>query len=175
MTSTWTGWYPNDKQRYTGTYKDNMKDGKWKYWTDKGILKDEGYFAALKRPKKKDDIVMPNSLPSIQSYRHGKWTSYDPNGGAIASEGSYSYGKQDGTWKFYYPGGRIVATENTFKEGKLNGISSTFTRKGKPQTVITYKDGQKHGEMKVYDSKGKKLIAHKQYKNGAIKKNLLEQ
>lgn len=175
MSATWTGWYPNDKKRYEGTYKDDMKDGKWMYWTDKGILKDEGYFAALKRPKKKNDIVIESVSPAVQSYKHGKWISYDPNGGAIASEGTYSYGKQDGTWKFYFPGGKIIATENNFKEGKLNGVSSTFTRRGNNQTIIAYKDGKKHGEMKVYDAKGKRLIAHKLYKDGEFKKNLLSE
>ncbi len=170
-----TGWYPNDKQRYDGDYKDDLKDGKWMYWTEKGVLKDEGYFAALKRPKKKNDIVIENTSSTVQSYKHGKWISYDPNGGAIASEGSYSYGKQNGSWKFYFPGGKIVATENNFKEGKLNGLSSTYTRRGKNQTIIAYKDGKKHGEMKVYDAKGKRLLAHKLYKNGTFKKNLLNQ
>jgi antitoxin component YwqK of YwqJK toxin-antitoxin module len=41
--------------------------------------------------------------------------------------------------------------------------------------VITYRDGQKHGEMKIYGSKGKKLITHKLYKNGDVKKNFLKQ
>ncbi len=174
MTSIWVGWYPNDKKRYEGTYKEDMKDGKWTFWTDKGVLKDEGHYAALKRPKKKNDITIANTTPKVQSYKHGKWVSYDIKGGALASEGSYSYGKQDGIWKFYYPGGKIVATENSFKDGKLDGVSKTFTRRGKNQTEIGYKEGKKHGEMKVYDAKGRKLIAHKLYKNGSLKKNLLE-
>jgi|GEM_PF-823223 len=174
MNQTWTGWYPNDQKRYEGTYTNDLKDGKWSFWNDKGVLKDVGYFKALKKPRGKKAILIETNTPELQSYKHGKWVSYDEKGGAIASEGTYSYGKQTGVWRFYYPGGKIVATENSFKDGKLDGVSKTFTRRGKPQTEIGYKNGVKHGEMKIYDSKGRKLIAHKLYKNGKFKKDLLK-
>ena len=172
MVADWKGWYPNDEKRYEGTYTNDLKDGKWMYWTSKGKLKDEGHFAALKKPKKKNTIIIDTNTPEVQSYKHGKWISYSEKDGKLVSEGSYSYGEQDGLWKFYYPGGKIVSVENSFKNGKLDGTSKTFTRRGLPQTVINYKNGKKHGEMKIYDRKGKKVISNKLYKNGEFKKNL---
>ena len=169
MKGNWQGWYPNGKKRYQGNYTNDMRDGKWSFWTDKEVLKDVGSFKILKR---KGDITFSEGEGYEQSFRHGHWKSYSDVDGELTSEGDYAYGKQDGKWEYYYPGGVVVATENIYDEGMLNGVSKTYTRRGEVQNEIGYKNNKKHGPMKVYNRKGK-LMLHVVYKNGVRTKSLV--
>jgi hypothetical protein len=100
------------------------------------------------------------------------WTSYSEADGKKTHEESYKNGEKNGVWKYYYPGGAVVANEHTYKNNVLDGKSATYTRKGKPETEIHYKENTKHGDFKVFNSKGD-VAVHQVYENGVKAKDII--
>lgn len=70
----------SSKPKEIGTFKNNKKDGLWKYFNERGFLiREENYF---------DGTI------------NGKWHTYYDNGD-LKIEGQYLQGKRVGSWKWY--------------------------------------------------------------------------
>ena len=79
-------------------YKDDKKEGLWKYYHDNGQLKREGNY----KDGKED----------------GLWKYYLFNNGHLTSEGYYKDGYENGVWKKYSLNGEIQ-WERTYKKGEV--------------------------------------------------------
>ena len=62
--------------------------------------------------------------------RHGLFRAYHPDG-SIASEGTYSHGKEHGTWKDFHPNGQLAAT-GEYRDGKEVGEWRFWDEDGTP-------------------------------------------
>jgi antitoxin component YwqK of YwqJK toxin-antitoxin module len=85
-----TVFYPNSKIAEESDYVNGLKQGKYKKYSEDGIVLEESNF--------KDGLYDGNAI-----YR-------DPLGN-IAAEGKYVANKKTGIWKFY-ENGKLVSTEN---------------------------------------------------------------
>jgi antitoxin component YwqK of YwqJK toxin-antitoxin module len=133
---------------------------------------------SIKRVVKKDaagNIIEEGYLDN--SLRVGTWLTYEPgnllpdtlrsyfagqfNGpyivfnsrGQVELRASYKNNKLHGSWGQY----RFGRPEKTasYKEGVLDGVFKEFyTRDGKLQKEIHYKDGQPHGPYRFYNEEG---------------------
>lgn len=158
-TGVWKKFYPNNRIRYEGQFKDGKEIGIFKFYditssnhpiiikkfrenndsvftqfyTTKGILQSEGYF--------------------INRKRVGKWTYFFPTKKKMSEE-HYKDGELHGFVINYYPNGKI--TEKTaYMMGVKHGTSLQFTSDGDILEEVNYKEGKLHGLAKYYDVKGK--------------------
>ena len=92
----------------TGEYRDNKKDGMFKFCGPDGELRSE-------------DSYKEGKL-------NGKSKSYFTNG-SISGEGMYTDGKKDGLFKSYYPDGTLKV-ERDYKDGAVQAVRQ-FNRNGK--------------------------------------------
>lgn len=70
-----------------GTYKDQVRDGRWRSWRDNGILWSEAHYK--------------------KGVQTGKYRVFYENG-QLYIKGHYKDGKHTGTWKFYDEDGELL-------------------------------------------------------------------
>ena len=68
---------------------------------------------------------------------------------SISSEGTMRDGKPDGYWKTYYENG-VLKSEGNRKDFLLDGVWYFFSEQGDTTLAVTYKEGLKEGDRKVY-------------------------
>jgi antitoxin component YwqK of YwqJK toxin-antitoxin module len=86
--------------------------------------------------------------------QEGKWEYYTEDG-KIESRESYKNGKKDGAFEEYAldeQGSFTILSKKKFKEDKPEGAWELYNN-GILYSVESYKDGEKNGEFREYDSK----------------------
>lgn len=61
--------------------------------------------------------------------------------GSLLVQGKFDLGLKDGIWKYWYINGELKKVE-TWKNGKLNGSQINYSRSGKIETELQFKNGK---------------------------------
>ena len=118
--------------RSEGAYKDDKKEGLWKYYHVNGQLESEINF--------KDDK------------KEGLWKTHYENG-QLKFEGDWKDDKSEGFWKCYHENGQLEE-EGNFKDDKKEGLWKTYHENGQLFGIGDWKDGKQEGLLKLYDENG---------------------
>lgn len=129
-----TIYHENGHKASEGAYIDQLKDGEWRYYSDR------------------------DTLIKVENYRmgdkHGLWKTYSTSG-VLLEEANYLKNKRDGLSKSYYLNGK-VSLEEQFVAGKPNGYSTSYYPNGTISMEGNYHNGWRDGEWNAYDVNGKR-------------------
>jgi antitoxin component YwqK of YwqJK toxin-antitoxin module len=148
-----TIYHPNGKISSKGTYIDQMKDGKWQFFsafTDGHLITEEYYSKNLK---------------------NGLCLKFYPDS-SIAERLSYSGDKKEGEWIQYYPSGSVWLKSN-YLNGMINGKFEVWFENGKIEFSGQYKNDSRDGIWTIYKDDG--TIKYKlEYLEGITKDHQLD-
>jgi uncharacterized protein len=179
----WRTYYNNERIKSEMNYKNNMLDGPYKEFDDKGNVSLILHYAKGSLVEEKDttalDIVINNQYDSLGrlifsgSYRKnvpvGIHRIYDSNGKVI---NSYLYanngvklgegiidneGRKEGSWKYYDEDGNVRSNGN-YVNNLEQGTWRFFFVNGKTEQIGEYKNGKADGTWEWF------------YENGSIKR-----
>jgi|TARA_B110000037_G_scaffold161297_1_gene182190 antitoxin component YwqK of YwqJK toxin-antitoxin module len=132
------------------------KKGKWKFYSNNGILTNEGNFIESKTTGNYYEYYNNGRKKSITPYKEdvidGYFTGYHLNG-KMNVQGWYKNGSEHGEWRYYYSDGTIQSI-NFFHKGKLHGNQESFGGNG----GLISKTKMSFGEFiseKFFDKDGK--------------------
>ncbi|MBE0646381.1 MAG: hypothetical protein IH596_01210 [Bacteroidales bacterium] len=186
--SRWMTFWDNGKIKTEGTYRNDMKNGYFKEYSEKGDL--------TRITKYIDDVIQPEAVEiqklevekeyyadgkvkSARLYRNGilEGTSieYSQEGvivaameyrnGLLAGEGLVlEDGSRNGYWKEYYPGGPLKA-EGNYENGIKTGPWKYYHMNGKTEQSGVYnKQGMPEGIWRWYFDSGQLLREENYYR-----------
>ena len=132
--ATATLYYPNGLIASTGKYVNQLKEGKWRFFsvTAKDILISEAEYSG----DKKNGLVV----------------KYYPDGKA-AEKLFYKNDLKHGEYLKYYPD-RTLTLKTNYINGKLNGKFEAFFENGRPEMLGQYKDNLREGQWIIYKKDG---------------------
>lgn len=177
-TGLWEKYYPNNKIRYQGQFKNGKEIGVFKFYD---ITDSRNPTITKKYSEKNDSVIvtfysLKGKIQSkgnfIAKNRVGLWEYFFPNG-KIMSREFYNQGKLEGKVVNYYPNGKeteisfyknglkdgvsqkyssagILIEEISFKNNKANGVAKYFELNGNLKETGVYKDGKRIGEWEFY-------------------------
>jgi antitoxin component YwqK of YwqJK toxin-antitoxin module len=128
-TGAWEYYHANGKMSEQGEFKDGLKTGLWKSWHEHGQEKD------------------------ILIYSEGEiseWIYY------MDESGNKQIENKNGTYTAKYEDGK-VSLQGKIVNGKMDGIWKTYHPDGKPDSELTYENGQSK-LANHWDKEGKQLI-----------------
>jgi antitoxin component YwqK of YwqJK toxin-antitoxin module len=117
-----------------GKYIDQMKEGKWKFYseiTDSCLVSEEEY---------------------TRNILNGTSVTYYPDG-KVAERLKYVNGKKDGEWLKYFESGKI-SLRSFYTNGILNGKLEVWFENGRPQYSGFYKNNLREGKWIIYREDG---------------------
>jgi len=129
-----TIYYPNGFISAEGRYVNQMKEGKWKFYSYsvKGyLINEEEYSKNVK-----------NGL-SLKFYTDS----------SIAEKVTYVNGKREGEWLKYYASGKIFL-KSSYKGGLLNGKFEVWFENGNPEFTGFYKNNLRECKWLIYNEDG---------------------
>lgn len=157
-TGIWRKYYPNNRIRYEGEFRNGKEIGTFKYYD----IFSSNHPVAIKKfsPSSNEAFVKFYTLKGklrsegkmIGKRRIGKWKYYFLTG-KIFSEEFYVNGRLTGIVKNYYGNGKL-AEETQYEEGLKNGVSKEFADDGVLLQKVYFVDGELNGDAKYYDLKG---------------------
>lgn len=126
--------HPNGFIAARGKYIDQMKEGKWEFFSSvvKGFLINEEYFSKNLR----------NGF-SLKFYSDS----------TVAEKIRYVMGKKEGEWLQYYQGGKLFLKSN-YSGGLLNGKFEVWFENGNNQISGTYKNNLRDGKWSIFNEDG---------------------
>lgn len=146
----WMEFHPNRKIRVEGTYRDNLKNGYWKYYKPNGdLIRVEKWVMGELQENAKE-------IAKIEIKR-----KIDPNTGKLSFKGSYRNGVPEGVHREYNEEGDVVSSkiyengivlfegivdENGMKQGPWKEYYTT----GELKAEGSYKDNLKIGTWVYY-------------------------
>jgi antitoxin component YwqK of YwqJK toxin-antitoxin module len=92
--------YPSGKLAEESMYKNNLKNGPYKRYTEKGIIIEESNYKN-------------NQFDGLATFR-------DPDDGTIVSKGKFTDGKKTGIWQFFKQGKLIIEENMSFPQNISN-------------------------------------------------------
>lgn len=167
MHGEWKSFSYKGTVKLTGFYKNGMKDKQWIEYFENGKQKDIVSYKVIKIKSKIKYGPMKGHV-TYESVKEGHATSFSSKDFKKTEEGNYKNGEKDGEWIDYHPGGKIPTITTTYKAGKLDGPTREFTPRGDIILEVNYKDGLKHGTLKIFDKKGK-VVTEREYEYGELK------
>ncbi len=126
----WTIYDSNKQFLGQGNYKDNLREGEWKF-----------YISAQARKQRKPDVVGSYN----KGVKVGIWRCIDLRS-LVIMEGSFQQDKMEGEWRFLDKNRKLLAT-GLFKNGIREG-GWTLYQLNVPFLSGRYKDGRKSGTWK---------------------------
>lgn len=136
---------------------------------ENGILRSEVIMkqGVLHGPAKQFDETgeLSNEVTFVSGIKQGEMLQYDTQGN-VSTQACFVDNVLEGPFKTFTQGDLTLQT--TYKEGKIQGLSENFYSQvegGRPLRIATYKQGNLHGEEKIYHSSGK-LLVKTEYANG---------
>jgi antitoxin component YwqK of YwqJK toxin-antitoxin module len=129
-----TLYHPNGFIASTGKFVNQMKEGKWKFYSAKikGYLINEEEFKSNIR-----------SGTSLKYYRNSK----------LAEKVGYVNDTKNGEWVQYFTSGNICLKAN-YINGKLEGSFFIYFDDGKPEYIGQYKNDLRDGKWQIFNSDG---------------------
>ena len=129
-----TIYHSNGKISAKGTYVDQMKEGKWQFFsafTDGYRISEEYYSKNL---------------------RNGLSLKFYPDS-TIAERLTFSDGLKQGEWIQYYKSGSVCLKSN-YLDGKINGKFEVWFENGTPEFAGQYKNDSRDGPWIIYKADG---------------------
>ena len=117
-----------------GHLKNNMKQGKWKFFID-GSLNSVGNYS--------------------QNKKNGNWKYYYVNG-KVHQKGKFIDDKQNGIWHYYFDSGKFMGRGQIIND-KQNGLWKWYHKNGKLYTERFYDDGKLMEIKSCFDKKGNEI------------------
>ncbi len=146
-------YHPNGNISSKGLYIDQMKEGKWQFFsafTKDYLIAEETYSKNLKNG------------PSIKFYPDS----------TIAEKLFFVNNVKQGEWVQYYPD-KTVCLKTNYLNGKINGKFEVWSENGKIELSGQYKNDAKEGQWIIYNDDG--TIKYKlEYRLGIAKDNQLD-
>jgi antitoxin component YwqK of YwqJK toxin-antitoxin module len=150
--------HENGQKKFNGRYRNGIKNGKWKWWNEDGVIDSTGSY--------KNGLM------------HGQWKFYFSNGN-LEGKGQYRDGNgtergdtgisrhgRHGKWTFWYESG-VLKTEQNWKNGKFEKLGTTWFENGKKSYEATYKDDVQIGKYTDWYDNGQKMYEGT-FKNGDL-------
>jgi len=119
------------KLKSHGYYRNNKKDGFWKYYNN-GMIYSKGFYKDGKK--------------------EGLWNFYYSTG-ADFYNGHFKNNRKEGVWVNYYLDGTI-RSKRSYSEGKKDGEWVWYQEDGKTASKGIYINGIKEGKWRYYKSNG---------------------
>jgi antitoxin component YwqK of YwqJK toxin-antitoxin module len=151
--ATATLFHPNGNISSKGTYINQMKEGKWQFYSvfTNGHKVSEEYYSGNLR----------NGL-SLKFYQDS----------SLAEKLTYINDIKQGEWIQYYPSGAVMLKTN-YLDGKLNGKFEVWFENGAPEYSGQYKNDSKDGLWTILNENG--TIKYKlEYLDGVTKDRQME-
>ncbi len=127
-------WYSGGLVKSIGNFgSDDLKTGKWIYFTDNGHIKAEGNFTKDKKS--------------------GTWTYYHENGKVSAIERLNDNEELEGENTTYYENGSL-REKSIYKNGKINGMVELYNRNNTLKNKFPLNDGKINGIKYNFNSTG---------------------
>ena len=129
-----TLYYPNGLTASTGKYVNQLKEGRWQFFspTTQGLLISEEEYSGNKK----------NGI-DVKYYPDGK----------VAEKIFYKNDVRQGECLKYYPDGTLNL-KTYYTNGKLNGKFEAFFENGNPEMTGQYKNDLREGEWIIYKKDG---------------------
>lgn len=142
----------------SGTYKDNKREGVWKFYAETGeVLRETNYANDQKNGlEKKFNLksIQTEETNYVNDKKEGKYWKKNPKD-ILEQEGNYKNDLKDGAWVFYYSDGAKKSDEN-YSNDKRNGQYKSYYKDGKtPMAEGSYANGLKTSNWKNYYDDGK--------------------
>jgi antitoxin component YwqK of YwqJK toxin-antitoxin module len=127
-------YHPNGLIASSGKYINQMKEGKWKFFSSsvKGYLINEEEY--------------------LKNIRNGLSLKFYPDS-TIAEKIRFVNNIREGEWLQYHPNGRLFLKSN-YTRGMLNGKFEVWYQDGKPEFSGTYKNNLREGTWRIYNDDG---------------------
>ncbi len=153
-TGHWKAWYENGKPKYSGSYMEGLKDGKWSYFHSDSLV---AYFEIWNEGELQtvSDFTLANGkLISGGQAKDGfgQVNRYHFNGLRKQSF-LLSAGEPEGKFFEYDSLGRILRLKN-FIKGELNGEMLEFLPDSSLASKIVFKNGIEDGPYAAYHPNG---------------------
>jgi antitoxin component YwqK of YwqJK toxin-antitoxin module len=97
----------------------------------------------------------------LNGKKEGMMTEYYLDG-KVRSKRFFKNDQQVGRTEFYFPKGQIKEVQFFNENGVKQGIDSSFYENGKPQMVLGFEEGKKHGYLRKWSPEGQ-LIYEARY------------
>ncbi len=186
----WKEFYNDGKLKAEGNYKDNIKNGEWKFYTENEKLKQQGKFNKngfqtgawkwfYEDGKQQKSEIFTNGV------LEGETEEFDEAGNLITKgtyvegnedgpwifvtsgyrqEGVFNYGRKNGLWKSFYPD-QTLKFEGTYIDDYPDGKHTYYWENGKVKEERFYVMGKPEGTWRKYDETGA-LTIYIDYKRG---------
>ena len=139
-------------------YRNLIKDGKWLFWDEEGILKEEIHYKNGKREGLTTYFSMTGNESAKIIYKdnypwNGEWTTWYPDG--IKKEsGNYEAGEKQSPWSAWYENGQKKYVMN-YKNSLKHGLYTEWSIDGRLTKDIEYDMGRPISEYIVeYEGQG---------------------
>lgn len=189
----WREYYNDGKLKSEGSYENNNKSGKWKYYYRNQVIEQTGNYNKKGQLSGKWLWYYPDSkLMREENFKRGKldgmFVEYDSKGriveqgeyseglktgnwvevqGNIKSEGEYVSGNRNGKWISVYDNGK-TAFSGSYIDGNANGEHKFYYYDGTLRESVNFIMGVRHGQYRKYLEDGT-LYIEVQYENGIEK------
>lgn len=152
----WIDYYDNGQIRCVGKFKDNEPIDEFLFYSDKGILIAKGEYLNKKKHNQWEYYSENDgSVILRENYNNGilegKTIVYSAVTHKIVEETEYVDGIRNGECNQYYDNGKLMIKMN-YKNDKLDGLYVSYYPNGAKKDEGNYKDGNKIGEWKTYDT-----------------------
>jgi antitoxin component YwqK of YwqJK toxin-antitoxin module len=152
-----TIYHPNSNISSEGTYINEKKEGKWKFFSafiNGYLICEELYSGNLKNGlslKFYPDSTVAERVTYINDVRQGEWISYYPNG-AICLKSNYLNGKINGKFEVWFENGRIEFS-GQYKNDARDGLWHIYKDDGTIKYELEYLAGvTKNRQMDIDES-----------------------
>jgi len=144
-TANATIYHPNGKISSRGLYIDQMKEGKWQFFsafTDGYMISEEYYKKNLKNgPSVKyyPDSTVAEKLTYINNLKQGEWTQYYTSG-AVFLKSNYLNDKINGKFEVWFDNGAIEYS-GQYKNDSRDGLWIIYNNNGTVKYKLEYIEG----------------------------------
>ena len=140
-----TMYHNNGNIASKGTYIDQMKEGKWQFFSEiiNGYLISEEYYSKNLRNglsiKFYPDSSIAEKLSYINDIKQGEWLQYYSTG-AVHLKSSYLDGKINGKFEVWFDNGTLEFS-GQYKNDRRDGLWTIFNQDGSVKYKLGYQDG----------------------------------
>lgn len=138
----WQAYYPNDKLKNSGSFKNGKEEGLWEEYYENGKLRSLGNYS--------------------EGIKKGLWQEYHSNG-QLENKVNFVSGKKEGLMESFYNDGHLQGRIN-YKDGRENGLMEAYHSNSQLMMIGIFKNAKQIGEWKYYDENGK-LIKTENHQN----------
>jgi antitoxin component YwqK of YwqJK toxin-antitoxin module len=140
-----TFYYPDGNISSTGSYLDQLKEGKWQFFSSTGKsyrISEEYYSRNLRNGlsvKFFPDSAIAEKVSYVNDIRQGEWTQYYPNG-SLHLKSNYLNGKVNGKFEVWYENGGIEFS-GQYKNDDRDGPWVIYNEDGSVKYKLEYVSG----------------------------------